>query len=55
MYRLVSLLVVLAVLLLPTGAPPTPAQQKTLVVTGYGGRWSEVMKRKLMPRVFPMT
>src|SRR5262249_31696403 len=48
MYRLVSLLVVLAVLLLPTGAPPTPAQQKTLVVTGYGGRWSEVMKKALI-------
>src|SRR5215470_15732359 len=48
MHRLVSLLAVLAVLLLPTGAPPTPAQQKTLVVTGYGGRWSEVMKKALI-------
>src|SRR5262249_37141873 len=48
MRRLASLLAVVAVLLLPAGAPPTPAQQKTLVVTGYGGRWSEVMKKALI-------
>ena len=40
------LLVVLAVALAPT--PRTDAQQKTLVVTGYGGRWSEVMKKALI-------
>ena len=40
------LLVVLAIALAPT--PRTDAQQKTLVVTGYGGRWSEVMKRVLV-------
>jgi putative spermidine/putrescine transport system substrate-binding protein len=40
------LLVVLAVVLVP--APRTDAQQKTLVVTGYGGRWSEVMKKALV-------
>src|SRR5207237_10586544 len=31
--------------------PPPPvamAQAKTLVVTGYGGRWSEVMKKALV-------
>ena len=40
------LLVVLAFTLTP--APPTDAQQKTIVVTGYGGRWSEVMKKALV-------
>ena len=40
------LLVVLACSLSP--APPTNAQQKTIVVTGYGGRWSEVMKKALV-------
>ena len=39
-------LVVLALTLSP--APPTNAQQKTIVVTGYGGRWSEVMKKALV-------
>jgi putative spermidine/putrescine transport system substrate-binding protein len=38
------LLVVLALTL----APPTDAQSKALVVTGYGGRWSEVMKKHLV-------
>jgi spermidine/putrescine-binding protein len=42
----VALLLVLAVALVP--APRTDAQQKTLVVTGYGGRWSEVMKKALV-------
>ncbi|HEV8586374.1 MAG TPA: extracellular solute-binding protein [Methylomirabilota bacterium] len=28
--------------------PPAVAQGKTLVVTGYGGRWSEVMKKALV-------
>ena len=27
---------------------PVQAQQTTLVVTGYGGRWSEVMKKALV-------
>jgi putative spermidine/putrescine transport system substrate-binding protein len=40
------LLLALAVTLVP--APSTDAQSKTLVVTGYGGRWSEVMKRALV-------
>ena len=40
------LLVVLAFVLVP--APRTDAQQKTLVITGYGGRWSEVMKKALV-------
>jgi putative spermidine/putrescine transport system substrate-binding protein len=40
-------LALLASLLLPTPAPVT-AQSKTLVVTGYGGRWSEVMKKVLV-------
>src|SRR5207244_2616624 len=40
------LLVVLAVTLAP--APPTDAQSKTLVITGYGGRWSEIMKKALV-------
>ena len=39
-------LVVLALTLSP--APPTNAQQKTIVITGYGGRWSEVMKKALV-------
>jgi putative spermidine/putrescine transport system substrate-binding protein len=42
----IALLVVLAVTLAP--APRPEAQQKTLVVTGYGGRWSEVMKKALV-------
>ena len=40
------LLVAIATVLVP--APATDAQQKTLVVTGYGGRWSEVMKKALV-------
>src|SRR5256885_16176507 len=28
--------------------PVADAQSKTLVVTGYGGRWSEVMKKALV-------
>src|SRR6266436_971246 len=40
------LLAAIAVTLLP--APPAHAQQTTLVVTGYGGRWSEVMKKVLV-------
>jgi spermidine/putrescine-binding protein len=31
-----------------TPALPAHAQQTTLVVTGYGGRWSEVMKKALV-------
>jgi hypothetical protein len=30
--------------------PLADAQQPTLVVTGYGGRWSEVMKKALVER-----
>ena len=36
----------LAATLVP--ASRAPAQQTTLVVTGYGGRWSEVMKKALV-------
>jgi putative spermidine/putrescine transport system substrate-binding protein len=42
-----ALLLTLAVALLPW-APPASAQPRTLVVTGYGGRWSEVMKKALV-------
>ena len=43
----VVLIVILAgTLLLPV--LPAQAQQTTLVVTGYGGRWSEVMKKALV-------
>ena len=43
-----SLLVaLLASMLLPTPSAVT-AQSKTLVVTGYGGRWSDVMKKALV-------
>ena len=48
MTRIASLLILLAALLLPSIAVQVPAQQKTLVVTGYGGRWSEVMKKALI-------
>jgi putative spermidine/putrescine transport system substrate-binding protein len=48
MTRIASLLILLAALLLPSIAVQAPAQQKTLVVTGYGGRWSEVMKKALI-------
>jgi len=40
------LLVVLAVTVTPV--PSTTAQSKTIVITGYGGRWSEVMKKALV-------
>src|SRR5258705_10628103 len=40
------LLAAIAVTLLP--APPAHAQQTALVVTGYGGRWSGVMKKGLV-------
>jgi len=40
------LLVSLCVAVLPTAR--AEAQQTTLVVTGYGGRWSEVMKKALV-------
>lgn len=46
--RFVSSLSLLALILLPPFAVVASAQSKpTLVVTGYGGRWSEVMKRAL--------
>src|SRR2546428_239350 len=41
-----ALLAVAAATWLPQ--PVADAQQKTLVVTGYGGRWSEVMKKALV-------
>src|SRR5215467_15194166 len=45
--RSLVLLAILAAALVP--APPVAAQQKTtLVVTGYGGRWEEVMKKALV-------
>ena len=44
---ILALVAVLAAALVP--APPAAAQQKTtLVVTGYGGRWEEVMKKALV-------
>lgn len=47
--RVAVCLVLVALLLLPLVAVPALAQPKpTLVVTGYGGRWSEVMKRALV-------
>ena len=36
----------LAATLIPVA--PADAQGTTLVVTGYGGRWSEVMKKALV-------
>ncbi|HEV8530156.1 MAG TPA: ABC transporter substrate-binding protein [Methylomirabilota bacterium] len=48
MMRIAWLLVLLVTLLFPAAAVQAPAQQKTLVVTGYGGRWSEVMKKALI-------
>lgn len=46
--RLAAALTLLAALLLPGLAATVVAQAKpTLVVTGYGGRWSEVMKKHL--------
>ena len=42
----VTLVALLIVLL--SSAPRGDAQQSTLVVTGYGGRWSEVMKKALV-------
>src|SRR5438094_9941723 len=41
-----ALLAVAAATWLPQ--PVADAQSKTLVVTGYGGRWSEVMKKALV-------
>src|SRR5437773_10399251 len=41
-----ALLAVAAATWLPQ--PVVDAQSKTLVVTGYGGRWSEVMKKALI-------
>lgn len=48
MRRLLAVLVLVALALTLAPAPPIDAQPKTLVVTGYGGRWSEVMKRALV-------
>ena len=42
----VVLIALLASTLLPVSR--AEAQQKTLVVTGYGGRWSDVMKKALV-------
>ena len=42
----VVLIAILASTLLPVLR--AEAQQTTLVVTGYGGRWSEVMKKALV-------
>jgi putative spermidine/putrescine transport system substrate-binding protein len=41
-----ALAAVVAAVVLPS--PPPDAQPRTLVVTGYGGRWSEVMKKALV-------
>ena len=38
---------VLVALLVAVLAPTLDAQTTTLVVTGYGGRWSDVMKKVL--------
>jgi len=48
MRRIAWLLALALALMLPSIAFQAPAQQKTLVVTGYGGRWSEVMKKALI-------
>jgi len=48
MMRIAWLLALVIALVLPSLAVQAPAQQKTLVVTGYGGRWSEVMKKALI-------
>ena len=49
MIRRAILLVVLGLALSPLLWLAAPsAQQKTIVVTGYGGRWSEVMKKALV-------
>jgi putative spermidine/putrescine transport system substrate-binding protein len=48
MRRVPAVLVLVALALTLSPAPPLDAQSKTLVVTGYGGRWSEVMKRALV-------
>ena len=40
------LIAILVVTFVPV--PRAAAQQKTLVVTGYGGRWEEVMKKVLV-------
>jgi putative spermidine/putrescine transport system substrate-binding protein len=48
MIRMAGVLAVSIVLLLPSAAVHAPAQSKTLTVTGYGGRWSEVMKKALI-------
>ena len=46
---LLAALVLLAVATAPLPRQPVAdAQSKTLVVTGYGGRWSEVMKKALV-------
>ena len=46
---LLAALVLLAVAAAPLPRQPVAdAQSKTLVVTGYGGRWSEVMKKALV-------
>ena len=42
----VVLIALLASTLLPVSR--AEAQQKTIVVTGYGGRWSDVMKKALV-------
>jgi len=48
MRRIAWLFALVLALVLPSIAVQAPAQQKTLVVTGYGGRWSEVMKKALI-------
>lgn len=48
MRRVLAVLLAALVLPLLPSTPPPAAQSKTLVVTGYGGRWSEVMKRALV-------
>ena len=44
--RVILIAILAGTLLLPI--LPAQAQQTTLVVTGYGGRWSEVMKKALV-------
>ena len=46
-----AILALVSIAILTTPLVPVPradAQPKTLVVTGYGGRWSEVMKKALV-------
>ena len=48
MKRAIAALVLATLVSMPVRVAPVDAKSKTLVVTGYGGRWSEVMKKALV-------